>query len=183
MNNALQFNVSPQDHGDEPKPKHVTTHVSASASPLSNACCAASKPRDRFEVLANEGGAGASEPTNDLRVLIVEDDAQIGAALAEMLALMGHDVCAIEATQGDAVTAAARCKPDLMIVDVRLGEGDGVSAVEEILRGGFIAHVFVSGDASKVRALESHGVAIQKPFRESDLVQAIQRARSVPGAS
>jgi DNA-binding response OmpR family regulator len=150
---------------------------------LSNVRRAASKPRDRFEALARKGGAGASEPTKAARILVVEDDAQIGAALAEMLDLMGHEVCAIEATQADAVKAAARCKPDLMIVDVRLGDGDGVSAVAEILRHGFIAHVFVSGDASKVRALESRAVAIQKPFRESDLVRAIQRARSAPRAS
>jgi len=179
MNDAPRF----KDRGDGLKPKHVTTHVFAGPSTLSNARRAASKPRDRFEVLANEGGAGASEPMKAVRILVVEDDAQIGAALAEMLALMGHEVCAIEATQVEAVKAAARCKPDLMIVDVRLGDCDGVSAVEEILRGGFIAHVFVSGDASKVRALESRAVAIQKPFRESDLVRAIQRARSAPGAS
>jgi two-component system, response regulator PdtaR len=168
--------------GDKLKSKHVTMHVFTGPSPLSNVRRAASKPRDRFEALTREGGAGAGEPSKPARILVVEDDAQIGAALAEMLDLMGHEVCAIEATQVDAVKAAARCKPDLMIVDVRLGDGDGVSAVAEILRNGFIAHVFVSGDASKVRALESRAVAIQKPFRESDLVRAIERARGAPRA-
>jgi len=41
-----------------------------------------------------------------LRVLVVEDNAIIGMLLAEVLAGMGHDVCAIEATEADAVTAA-----------------------------------------------------------------------------
>ena len=169
--------------GDNLKSKHGPMHVFVGSSTLSNVRRAASKPRDRFEALARQGSSGASELARSARILVVEDDAQIGAALAEMLDLMGHQVCAIEATQAGAVKAAARCKPDLMIVDVRLGDGDGVSAVAEILRNGFIAHVFVSGDALKVRALESRAVAIQKPFRESDLIRAIQRARDAPRAS
>jgi DNA-binding response OmpR family regulator len=64
-------------------------------------------------------------------VLVVEDNAIIGMLLAEVLAGMGHDVCAIEATESDAATAAVRCRPDLMIVDVQLGDGSGVSAVEK----------------------------------------------------
>ena len=111
-----------------------------------------------------------------LRILVVEDDAMIAMLLADMLAAMGHDVCAIEATEAGAVAAAVRCRPDLMIVDVRLGDESGVSAVEEILRTGFVPHVFVSGDISTVRALEPGAVAMQKPFGESDLLRAIQRA-------
>jgi CheY-like chemotaxis protein len=111
-----------------------------------------------------------------LRVLVVEDDTIIGLLLAEMLEEMGYDVCAIESTEATAVAAAARCKPDLMIVDVQLGHGSGVVAVEEMLRSGPIPHVFVSGDRTRLQALRSSAVVIQKPFREADLVRAIQRA-------
>ena len=45
-----------------------------------------------------------------LRILIVEDDALIGMLLAEMLEDMGHGLCAIEATEADAVTAVIRCR-------------------------------------------------------------------------
>jgi CheY-like chemotaxis protein len=118
-----------------------------------------------------------------LRVLVVEDNAIIGMLLAEVLAGMGHDVCAIEATEADAVTAAARCRPDLMIVDVQLGDGSGVFAIEKILRTGFVPHVFVSGDTLGVRALRPGAVVIQKPFRESDLARAILRALGAAAAS
>jgi CheY-like chemotaxis protein len=111
-----------------------------------------------------------------LRILVVEDDAVIGMMLAEMLEELGHDVCSIEATEADAVTAADRCRPDLMIVDVRLGEGNGVSAVTEILRAGPVPHLFVSGDISRLQELRPGAVAIQKPYRESDLIRAIQLA-------
>jgi CheY-like chemotaxis protein len=124
-----------------------------------------------------------SGPMKALRVLVVDDDAMIAMLLADMLAGMGHDVCAIEATKGGAVAAAIQCRPDLMIVDARLGNESGVSAVEEILRKGFIPHVFITGDISTVRALMPDAVAIQKPFDEFDLVQAIQRALGATVAS
>ena len=62
-----------------------------------------------------------SEQKKALRCPSVEDDLMIGMLLAEMLEAMGHDVCAIEATEADAVTAVAQYRPDLMIVDAWLG--------------------------------------------------------------
>jgi CheY-like chemotaxis protein len=114
-----------------------------------------------------------------LRVLVVEDDVLIGMLLAEMLVGMGHDVCAIAATEQNAVSAEARCRPDLMIVDVRLGDGSGVSAVDEIHRTRLVPHIFVSGDLNKVHALRPAAVMIQKPYREVDLARVIQRALAV----
>jgi two-component system, response regulator PdtaR len=111
-----------------------------------------------------------------LRVLVVEDDALIAVLLAEVLAAMGHEVCATAATEADAVTAASRFKPDLMIVDAGLGRGSGVSAVEQILRAGPLAHVFMSGDAARVRERRPGAVVIRKPFREAELVRAIDVA-------
>ena len=79
---------------------------------------------------------------NPLRVMVVEDEAVLGLLFGEVLEGMGYIVCAIEATEPDAVAAALRCKPDLMLVDVQLGSGNGVSAVEQILLQGFVPHVF-----------------------------------------
>lgn len=119
-----------------------------------------------------------SDPPKALRILVVEDNAIIGMLYVDLLEDMGHTVCAIEATQNGAVTAAVLYKPDLMIVDAALGEGTGVSAVEEILRVGFIPHVFVSGDTASVRAAMPGAVVLQKPFQAPDLTHAIQSALS-----
>jgi two-component system, response regulator PdtaR len=81
------------------------------------------------------------------------------------------------------VAAAARCNPDLMIVDARLRDGSGVSAVEDILRTGWVPHVFISGETSTIRALRPTAVVIQKPFRDVDLKRAIQRALDAPASS
>lgn len=107
-----------------------------------------------------------------LSILVVEDDAMIGMLLGEMLEEMGYDVCAIAATEEDAVEAAARFRPGLMIVDEHLREGSGVSAVERIRRNGPVACVFISGEA---KHLGRPGVnVLQKPFLEEDLARAIQ---------
>ena len=81
-----------------------------------------------------------------LRTLVVEDDAMIGGLLAETLEGLGHAVCAVETNVAKAVAAASHWRPDLMIVDVGLGEASGIAAVKEILRSGFVPHVFVTGD-------------------------------------
>jgi CheY-like chemotaxis protein len=111
-----------------------------------------------------------------LRVLVVEDDGLIAMLLAELLASMGHQVCATAATETEAVSAAARYRPDLMIVDAGLGHGSGVAAVEQILRAGPIAHMFISGDAGRVKTRKPNAVVVRKPFREAELVRAIDSA-------
>ena len=82
-----------------------------------------------------------------LRTLVVEDDAMIGGLLAETLEGLGHAVCAVESDVANAVAAASHLRPDLMIVDVGLGEATGVAALKEILRSRFVPNVFVTGNA------------------------------------
>ena len=111
-----------------------------------------------------------------LQILVVEDDSLIAMLLVETLAEMGHCVCGVEATESGAVMAALRCRPGLIIADAQLREGNGVSAVDEILSIGFVPHLFISGDIKKVLARRPGAVALEKPFRDSELDQAIRHA-------
>ena len=54
---------------------------------------------------------------NRLRILIVEDDFLIGMMLADMLEMMGHEVCATEATEAGAIAAAAEAMQRVGVVD------------------------------------------------------------------
>jgi CheY-like chemotaxis protein len=131
------------------------------------------------EACESEGGhqpVRRSGSMNALRVLVVEDDPLIGMLLADILSEMGYQVSAVEATEAGAVATAARGRPDLMIVDAGLREGSGVSAVEKILRNGFIPHVFVSGAIAAIQAQRPGAIVIQKPFRDVDLARAIEQA-------
>lgn len=113
-----------------------------------------------------------------LRVLVIEDEPIIAMLLAEVLTELGHVVSGVAATEAEAILAASRCRPDLMIVDARLRQGSGVAAVSEILKDGFIPHVFVSGERLTETSLSPEAIVLQKPFQEADLVRAIARALS-----
>ena len=101
-------------------------------------------------------GASADEVANEtaeqplilqprrLRIQIVEDDALIGLLLGDMLEVMGYEVCAIEATEIAAVSAAARCEPDLLIVDANLREGSGVFGGRQNPRQAVSCHTYSS---------------------------------------
>ncbi len=117
--------------------------------------------------------------TAALNVLIVEDDAMIGLLLTEILEEMGHSVCGVASTEEEAVAAATRFQPSLMLVDLNLQEGNGVSAMGRILKSGPRPCVFISG-APDLVGLPSATV-LRKPFTERDLRQAIERAVG-PGA-
>src|SRR3954467_2667324 len=118
-----------------------------------------------------------------LRVLLIEDEAMIAMLLTEVIDQMGHVVCAVAATEDDAISATARCQPDLMIVDEILRKGSGVSAVREILRLGPVPHIFVSGESLEDQTLSPNAGVISKPFSISELVRAIQRALGATGVS
>jgi DNA-binding response OmpR family regulator len=109
-----------------------------------------------------------------LRILLVDDDCSIGALLAEMISEMGHRVCSVETTQADAVKAALLARPDLMIVDVRLGSGSGITAMQTISGTVKIPHIFISGDGRVLDPRSS--ILLQKPFTQRDLVGAINQA-------
>ena len=79
-----------------------------------------------------------------LRVLVIEDDALIALLLAEVLSELGHGVCATAATPAEALAAAHEQRPDFLLSDVKLRDGSGIDAVEEILRDGPVPHMFMS---------------------------------------
>ncbi len=115
--------------------------------------------------------------TGCLRIVIVEEDGLIAMDLADLLISMGHDVCAIASTEGDAEEAAARWQPDLMIVDSSLYNGNGVAAMLRIFEAGDMAHFYVTGNPSAVWELAPNAIVVTKPFTMRDLDRGMVRAR------
>ncbi len=109
-----------------------------------------------------------------LRALVVESEPLLAALLAEMLTELGY-ACAVETSAAGAVALASLLKPNLMIVNPRLRDGDGIKAVDDILRSGPVPHVFITPDLHGVRRRRADAVVLQMPFKEPDLVQSIQR--------
>lgn len=112
-------------------------------------------------------------PVAPLKIVIVEDDALIAMFLEELLELEGHQVCATAASQDQAVAAALRYQPDLMIVDGSLGQDSGVAAMAQILAHGPMPHLYVTGDVRHIAELAPGAVILGKPFTLNSLVAGI----------
>jgi CheY-like chemotaxis protein len=120
---------------------------------------------------------GALLVTEGLGIVVAEDNVLIAMDLEGVLIGMGHKVLAIAQTQSEAVAAALRCRPDLMIVDGELAEGSGIDAMREILARGFVAHFYITGDPLRMAGLAPDAVVVAKPFTLNDLSSGIARAR------
>jgi AmiR/NasT family two-component response regulator len=116
------------------------------------------------------------------RILIAEDETIIRLDLARLLVAAGFDVCA-EARDGvEAVELAAATAPDVVILDVKMPQLDGLEAAKRILAARPLPVLLLTafGDAELVaRAADVGAFAyLMKPFREQDLVPAIRTAQA-----
>ena len=116
-----------------------------------------------------------------VRVLVVDDDPLVRAALAmvlggaEDLALVG------EATDGDEVPAAVeRCSPDVVLMDIRMPRTDGLTATEQLLAGPGAPEVIVlttfDADEQVLRALRAGASGfLVKDTPPAAIVEAVRR--------
>jgi two-component system, response regulator PdtaR len=117
-----------------------------------------------------------------VRVLIAEDETIIRLDLRALLERAGFEVCA-EARDGEeAVELARETEPEVAVLDVKMPRLDGIEAARRILDERPIPIVMLTayGQEELVsRAIEA-GVFgyLVKPFREQDLLPAIQTARA-----
>jgi DNA-binding NarL/FixJ family response regulator len=74
-----------------------------------------------------------STPTPVLRLLVVDDHEVVRQGLVSLLARRdGFQVVAEAGTVAEAIEAARRFQPDIVVMDVRLPDGSGVEACREI---------------------------------------------------
>lgn len=119
-------------------------------------------------------------------VLVVEDDARFREVVARALRAAGFRVVAVAGVR-EAVGAVAALKPDLALVDLRLGDGSGVDVVRQLGRDAPACRaVMLSGQgtiASAVDALRAGAVDFRtKPIPAAELVGALREAlEPIPG--
>src|SRR5438094_2144352 len=123
----------------------------------------------------------------DARLLVVEDEPNILELLSASLRYAGFDV--VTAAAGtEAVQAAQRHRPDLIVLDVMLPDMDGFDVIRRLRGGGArIPVVFLTArDATedKVRGLTLGGDDyVTKPFSLEEVVARIQVILRRQGAS
>ncbi|MBL7963537.1 MAG: LytTR family transcriptional regulator DNA-binding domain-containing protein [Flavobacteriales bacterium] len=120
--------------------------------------------------------------TTPARILIVEDEPLIAEDLAAMLEDLGHEVCGKAHDAATAVEMALGTRPEIALVDIRLGNGpDGVEVGAELQRAG-IAFLYVTSHTDpatleRVATTRPQGFII-KPFDEEDLRTQLAIVRS-----
>jgi DNA-binding NarL/FixJ family response regulator len=65
-------------------------------------------------------------------VLVVDDDAAFRTLVVRMLARMGFTVIGEAGTVAEAASAAAGLRPDALLVDVGLPDGDGIALARTV---------------------------------------------------
>ena len=117
------------------------------------------------------------------QILVVEDQRAVAGALQMRLRGLGYDVSAIARDGMEAIQKAAELHPDLILMDIKLGDGmDGIQAAEEILTQFDIPVIYVSAYVDKAlldRARPTRPAGfINKPFTTKDLLTTIDLALS-----
>jgi two-component system, response regulator PdtaR len=127
-------------------------------------------------------GVGADQGDGVRRVVIAEDEALIRLDLAEMLSEEGYDVVGEAGDGQTAVELAERHRPDLVVLDVRMPELDGITAAQRIAEQRIAPVVILTAFSQRdlvERARDAGAMAyVAKPFTKADLVPAIEMAVS-----
>lgn len=114
------------------------------------------------------------------RVLVVDDQRSMRAALCAMLRMDGHEV--EEAQDGDDARQRLAAEPfDLVLTDLRMGDTDGMQVLREAKEAQALTEVIVMTafgtieSAVEAMRLGAHDY-IQKPFSEQELRVKVHRA-------
>ena len=73
-------------------------------------------------------------PSAPWRIIIADDESLIRLDLREMLGHLGYDVIAEAGDGRTALDLAKKLQPDLVIMDIKMPEVDGIMAAEELTR-------------------------------------------------
>ena len=114
------------------------------------------------------------------RVVVAEDESLIRLDIVEILRDNGFDVVG-EAGDGEtAVQLATELRPDLVVMDVRMPQLDGIKAAERLTKDHIAPVVLLTAFSQKElveQATEAGALAyVVKPFTPADLLPAIEIA-------
>ena len=117
------------------------------------------------------------------RILIVEDEALVAMASAQILETLGYEVVGIVACHEDAMERAAASTPDLVLMDIRLkGAIDGIDTAQMLIAQQGCRVVFVTGQSDKTTRERAEAIGpvgyLKKPFTPGQLSKAVTDALS-----
>ena len=127
----------------------------------------------------------ADSPTQR-SVLVVDDEADIRSLLTDLLKEEGYQVRTADSA-AKALAEIAKREPDLVMMDVKLPDQDGIALLKQLKQAHSELEVIVmtafGGSSSAIKSME-HGAYdyVTKPFELDDLVARV-RALVSPAAA
>jgi two-component system, OmpR family, phosphate regulon response regulator PhoB len=111
------------------------------------------------------------------RLLVVEDDDEMRELLVRLLAAEGYDVEAAS-DSASAITALSRLEPDLVLLDIVLGNEDGRDLLQELRRMSDVPVVFLTGRGHEIDKIAGLKMGaddyIVKPFSSGELSARVE---------
>ena len=115
-----------------------------------------------------------------LKVLLVEDEATIRMAVADMLRAMGHSIAAEAGHMREAMALARSAKFDLAVLGLNFG-GQMVYPVADLVQTRGVPFIFMTGYAQGISPKRfQNRPALRKPFSSEALSTAINQLRVAP---
>jgi len=109
-------------------------------------------------------------------ILIVEDNFMIADQVEETLLRNGYEVCGIAASVAEGLALYREHKPDLVIVDLRLGRDElGTEMVAQLQPLGDVGILYVTGSGCEIALSTADGHAcLSKPYVAADILRSLQ---------
>ena len=123
-----------------------------------------------------------TDTNKKLRLIIADDEPIIRLDLRKMLEDLGYDVVAEAGDGQKALEAARTLEPDVVILDIKMPPPDGIDCAKTITEEKIAPVILLTAysQVDLVKRAKDAGVFsyLVKPFRESDLLPAIEIAIS-----
>ncbi len=114
-----------------------------------------------------------------IRIAIADDEVDMRDYLQKMLTRWGHDVVAVAEDGNQLAAECQKTHPDLVITDLKMPNGDGVSAIEHIWRNQPIPVVIITAFAQDIPEWLMQktllAAVLIKPIKTTDLEPVVSR--------
>ena len=157
--------------------------INTASDPVVTEYFAIGNPFGRRTWAPADRGSDHQTPAYAARIMIVEDEYFVGLALEHAIISAGYEVVGLVFDAEEAVRLGGLSRPDLILMDIRLGGGgDGIMAATELYKRHGLRCLFVtahSDDGTRTRALPARPLGwLAKPVTDAVLIEAVKSALS-----
>ena len=120
-----------------------------------------------------------------MRIVVCDDEPLARERLVRIVQKSGHEVVAQAKTGIEAIVAVASQQPDIILLDIRMPDMDGVECAQELAK---LQHppaiIFVTDyDHYAIAALKANAIGyLLKPANKDELLEALQKATNLNAA-